>query len=399
MKSYYVRHRPGNKGGFILAVIMLLSLGAAVYAGLSNGITNDNVAGPGLFSDMELGDLPPEEPVKYDLSLCYFYSQMDEFEKCIYETFYDMIMHKDIEDYSRSLSIPAMQYSSRGDDLYLIYHAMVEDNPELFYLDVSEEPRVAISGYNSGDYTVLIFTLNPGIENENYMIGAFEYATRRFMEDINLHTSDAEIELQIHDKLIDLVSYDYQAAEEPDKGGLAYTAYGALVDNGEGINNCAVCDGYAKAFLYLLKRAGIMSVKVSGTGGSAVGGIPFEGSHAWNAVLLDGDWYETDCTWDDPNLEKQDLDEDTISILQSEEAYFASTHHWYNRTTEEMTSLPEDPDCVLEYPVENGTAVLHMCRDSYHLRELDSDEYGVEFFNYLNDMLPEAVGTAYRLET
>ena len=49
-----------------------------------------------------------------------------------------MIMHKDIEDYSRSLSIPAMQYSSRGDDLYLIYHAMVEDNPELFYMFVAD---------------------------------------------------------------------------------------------------------------------------------------------------------------------------------------------------------------------------------------------------------------------
>ena len=32
MKSYYVKHRPGNHGGKVLAVIMLLCIAAAGYA-------------------------------------------------------------------------------------------------------------------------------------------------------------------------------------------------------------------------------------------------------------------------------------------------------------------------------------------------------------------------------
>ena len=338
-----------------------------------------------------------DEPAIYDFSLCYFYSQMDDFEKYVYETFYDMIMHKDVQYYSRVISVPILEYSTRADDLYMIYYAMIEDNPELFYLDAAEEPRVILEGLTSGDSATIYFSLNPGIENENYMIGAFEYATNRFMEDIDLSVSDEEIELQIHDKLIDLVSYDHPVYESGVGRGLAYTAYGALVDDGEGRNNSAVCEGYANAFQYLLKKAGIMSVQISGIGGTVVDGIPDEGYHAWNAVLLDGEWYEVDCTWDDPNFEDHDLDENTITVLQSEEAYFASTHYWYNRTTEEISHLPDDMNYVLEYPIEGGIAQLRMCRESYHIREIDAGESNREVFDYLNERLPEASGTAYGL--
>ena len=397
MKSYYVRHRSHNKGGILLALVMLVSLGAAIYTGFNNGLPPDNtddfVNIPETISTEEF----LEVPAKYDFNLCYFYSQMDDFDKYVYVTFYDMIMHKDNQDYSRVISIPVSEYSARADDLYLIYFAMIEDNPELFYLDISEEPRVVLEGLISGDNATIYFSLNPGIENENYMIGALEYATNRFMEDIDLSVSDAEIELQIHDKLIDLVSYDHSVYESAAGRGLAYTAYGALVDDGEGRNNSVVCEGYANAFQYLLKRAGIMSVQITGIGGSVVNGVSDEGLHAWNAVLLDGEWYEVDCTWDDPDFDERDLDEETVALLQSEEAYFASTHYWYNRTTEEMSHLPDALDYVLEYQVEGGIAQLCRCHEGYHIREIYSDKYSSTLFDYLNDMLPEASGTAYGL--
>ncbi len=394
--SYYRRYRSHNKGAVLLAAVMLVSLGAAIFTGLRNGVTEPAPADFEYYPDTMSTEVYTEEVEVYDFSLCYFYSQLDDLDKIVYEIFYDMIMHKDIADYTRSFSIPYSEYREKSGNLYLIYHAMIEDNPELFYLDAVDEARVAISGYSDGVTATVIFTLNPPMENENYMIGAFEYATNKFMEDIDLSASDAEIELQIHDKLIDLVSYDYPVYES-DESGLAYTAYGALVDDGFGRNNCAVCSGYSKAFQYLLKRAGIMSVIISGTGTSVTGGIPGAGSHAWNAVLLDGEWYEVDCTWDDPGLERLELDEDTISILESEDAYFASTHYWYNRTTEEMKYLPEDQRYTLEYPIENGVARFCICQESYHEREKDPAEGGGEVFYYLREMLPEAVGTEYGL--
>ena len=417
MKSYYVRHRPGNHGGKILAVVMILCIAAAYLTMMRN--EHPEVIDKALFkvcsflgidySQMPEDDnanstvtvtswLPDEYAVGYDFSLCYFYNHFDDFDKAIYEIFYDMIMHKDVEGYSRSLAFPASEYSERAEKMYLIYDAMLYDNPEFFYLEVTEEPRVNISGMTVGNNASVSFTLNPGIENENNMIGEFEYAADLFMEDINLLTTDAEIELQIHDKLIDLVSYDYAALERDPSGDLAHTAYGALVDDGHGASNSAVCSGYARAFQYLLKKAGIMSVQVSGVGGTITDGTNDEGSHGWNLVLLDGEWYETDCTWDDPNFESIGLDEDTIEYIEGlDDAYFASTHYWYNRTTEEMKHLPEMPDYVLEYPIENGVATIQMCDESYHIRGIDPSEEGYELVTFINEMLPVAEGTKYGL--
>lgn len=62
---------------------------------------------------------------------------------------------------------------------------------------------------------------------------------------------------------------------------LLHTAYGALV------NKEAVCEGYAKAYKLLLNEMGIPCEVV------------INEDHAWNEVLLDGNWYVVDVTSDD----------------------------------------------------------------------------------------------------
>lgn len=53
-----------------------------------------------------------------------------------------------------------------------------------------------------------------------------------------------------------------------------------------------VCDSYAKCYQLMLNAAGIECARVTGLGNG--------GSHAWNAVKFDGEWYWVDTTWDDP---------------------------------------------------------------------------------------------------
>lgn len=53
-----------------------------------------------------------------------------------------------------------------------------------------------------------------------------------------------------------------------------------------------VCDGYAKTFRLLCEANGIPCLFVPG--------IANGGDHAWNKVLIDGSWYNVDCTFDDP---------------------------------------------------------------------------------------------------
>ena len=57
--------------------------------------------------------------------------------------------------------------------------------------------------------------------------------------------------------------------------------------------------GYAAAFNLLCQKSDIPCVTVTGTGSDGA-------SHAWNKVMLDGEWYNVDCTWDDPILDPPD---------------------------------------------------------------------------------------------
>jgi len=57
----------------------------------------------------------------------------------------------------------------------------------------------------------------------------------------------------------------------------------------------SVCAGYATLFETMAKRAGLQVETVTGVGRSQAGGAAE--SHAWNAVMLDGEWKLLDCTW------------------------------------------------------------------------------------------------------
>lgn len=90
----------------------------------------------------------------------------------------------------------------------------------------------------------------------------------------------------IHDYLIDTISYDSSLSKNN-----IYNVYGAL------INKESVCEGYARAFKYLLDELEIPCVMVIGTATNSQGETE---NHAWNYVQLQGIWYAIDTTWDDP---------------------------------------------------------------------------------------------------
>ena len=104
--------------------------------------------------------------------------------------------------------------------------------------------------------------------------------------------SDYEKALFVHDYLVQTTEYDSATfaliQNSPDQSIMhdASTAYGCLV------NHEAVCEGYAKAYQLLLNRLGIEVGRVSGVAGG--------GSHTWNYIVLDGEYYYVDVTWDDP---------------------------------------------------------------------------------------------------
>ena len=92
----------------------------------------------------------------------------------------------------------------------------------------------------------------------------------------------------IHNWLIDNIQYDTTYEQEHTRD-----IYGALLEQK------VVCEGYAKAFKYLMDELEIPCIIVSGKAINSEGKIE---SHMWNYVQINEIWYSIDITWDDPIL-------------------------------------------------------------------------------------------------
>jgi transglutaminase/protease-like cytokinesis protein 3 len=101
----------------------------------------------------------------------------------------------------------------------------------------------------------------------------------------NSSTTYGKIKLA-HDNLVENTEYDSTISKNN-----IYNMYGAL------IGKEAVCEGYAKAFKYIMDKIEIPCIIACGTGQNSKGETE---SHAWNYVYLDNNWYAVDTTWDDP---------------------------------------------------------------------------------------------------
>lgn len=102
--------------------------------------------------------------------------------------------------------------------------------------------------------------------------------------------SDYECVKAIHDYLVKNIDYGFVGIDDKYGSDLAHRAEGALC------YDTAVCQGYAEAFELLCSCVGIQANMMYGQASSSDG----YQSHAWNIVRINGEWYQIDCTWDDP---------------------------------------------------------------------------------------------------
>ena len=145
----------------------------------------------------------------------------------------------------------------------------IVSNEETFTYSI--EANYLEDGYNSKEQ---IDTALAEIENVKNQI-------------LSQKTGDAYQDIKmVHDYLIDSVEYD-TTLSNPN----IYNIYGALV------SKLSVCEGYAKAYKYLMDALGIPCVIVIGTGTNSSGQSE---NHAWNYVQINNIWYGVDTTWDDP---------------------------------------------------------------------------------------------------
>ncbi len=173
------------------------------------------------------------------------------------------------------------------------------------------------------------------------------------MSGISPEWDDFEKLVYFHDTVITGCVYDETGAE-------CYTAYGCLVDGK------AVCEGYTKALLMLCERADIGCIPIVGQGIEENEVLP----HIWNKVLIDGQWYGMDLTWDDPISQMGD------DYLRYD--YFAVTDEEMNR------DHIADENKYLYYPEA-------VCKDAnYYIRR----GLLISHADFAADIITAAVGDA-----
>ncbi len=166
----------------------------------------------------------------------------------------------------------------------------------------------------------------------------------RIVSLVDKNLSDYEKAIFLHDYIIKNCVYDNALADKmvakseslTDEEWIETTAYGCL------IGRKTVCSGYAKTYMILLNKLGIEC--------SYVTGFHEDSGHAWNCVKLDGDYYNIDVTWDDPDDEENP---DKVKYT-----YFGFTDKDNDRMEARgFSEISEHPECTAvkyNYYIYNG---------------------------------------------
>ncbi|MBR3639706.1 MAG: hypothetical protein IKN50_03780 [Clostridia bacterium] len=249
------------------------------------------------YGDTDVGDFvkpsgkTPVPAASFDGSYLYYYDQLTSKEKQLYDGLVQCV--KDGTGYAGFSGINT-QNENDMNAVSRAATAFLYDKCELFTVD-------DVYYYTDGG-TLYLSPKNQ--EYWEYMSSldkyqkAFDEKVAAAVAEIEKNCSnDYEKALYAHDYLVKNAFYDHDAVDEvmnyptsySPVHDLIFSAYGALV------NGQCVCAGYAKAYKVLLDRLGIPCVYVVGWGDVVRSDV----GHAWNRIVLDGESYYVDITWDD----------------------------------------------------------------------------------------------------
>lgn len=233
----------------------------------------------------------------------YYYNQLDNYGKIIYEKLKQNKSQLSTGTYVFNFDkkFNELLHSQGGqkqlnEAFQSAWNAFSYDETDLFYIDINKISLINETHSFAGISTYYI-SIGPG-DNSNYLQNNFKSQEEiriaqnyisNIVEQIRKQTaqdSDVQKIKKVHDWLVNVIEYD-SSQKENNK----YNIYGALHDKK------AVCEGYARAFNYIMEEIGIPCVLVSGKAKNSEGTIE---THAWNYVKIEEKWYAIDVTWDDP---------------------------------------------------------------------------------------------------
>ena len=227
---------------------------------------------------------------------------------------------------SRSIKI-SVPITAKELDLILYY--IRYDRPELIWIDLTYNYF-----YNNyGNITEIQMDYNSLVNDIAGNTSALENSVSKVIDAMSKLPNDIERAKYAHDYLTHTIDYV--------ENDLDQVAYSALVQKK------TVCAGYSQAFTYLMQRSGIQCAVADGYAGEA---------HAWCKLILDGECYAMDVTWDDPEGNPPNY-------------YY---YDYFNITDRKMSSDHQLSSISSGLPTANGTKASF---DNY----FGGNKYGTDF--------------------
>jgi transglutaminase-like putative cysteine protease len=183
----------------------------------------------------------------------------------------------------------------------------------------------------SVQYKTMYIRIEP---DEKYATDVLRMSNAVIQSLITEGMTDVEKIEAVHDYLVKTIAYDESVLELDLSKYIdhpSFTAYGALN------LKIAVCSGYARAFLQIMRlldiRAGIVSAQSI--------------QHAWNIVYVDGEWLYLDATWNDPIPDVPGRVLRTY-FLQSRRRFLADKEHRFDVSSEDTLDA-EEAESFMKY--------------------------------------------------
>lgn len=212
----------------------------------------------------QFGGAPPK---RGNLSVYSESVQSNEIEEYLYQ---QMLKRNELIDVS-TYNIPVDGW----DDLV---SGVLNEHPDLYFVQKSYRAS------SNGTYLISIYLTYDGTLDD----AAVQRGISKALATVDESMSDLEKAIVLHDYLVVNCEYDKENLDAGNVPNESHTIYGVFA------KRTAVCDGYALAYKYLLKQVGIDCYMVTSD----------TIHHAWNMIVLDGQYYQVDVTWDDPTWDK-----------------------------------------------------------------------------------------------
>lgn len=297
------------------------------------------------------------------ITLTYGYDGLDnDAQRACYDAMKEIagiVTEETLNDTAYLTQEATVSMSVEDKDVFIAFAAFRYDNPQFFWL---KKAFTSANGYDGLKIRLCSYYSASDLEQKQK---EYDKKVNEIISSIESGLSDFELELYIHDYIVDNCEYDSAAADEAysktDKNCFeSFSSYGALV------KGKAICQGYADAMAYLLSCVGIESMEISGTSQGE--------NHIWNAVKIQDDWYYLDVTWDDQKNQAYKYNYFNITTSQLETDHTIAGHYT-ELTDTEITGDDESlgsnfniviPDC-------QSTEYNYYAKKAAVLQGFDSD--------------------------